>query len=250
MIALHVAATLLLFFAGGMPLGTPQTSSMREWLNKDEPGPDNSTEGVEASLEVADEEPLPAEPEEYAAREAKARRYNTGRKDLTRLSPGSEVFGETIWPRATPVIPLSESAVALLGTVSKVQPYLSEDRSFIYTEISVSVEEVFKDESEIRLKPAERAILDTPGGRLRLRSGQIVKYPVTECNVGKPKLGARYVFFADRFHQGRDLHLFKAYELREGKVLMLGAGDEEDIPKALQAEQTFLETIRTTASKK
>src|ERR1035438_2150339 len=42
-------------------------------------------------------------------------------------------------------LPVSESDTILLGSVSKVQPYLSEDGTNLYTEYTVSVEEVFKD---------------------------------------------------------------------------------------------------------
>src|ERR1035441_9949212 len=46
-------------------------------------------------------------------------------------------------------LPVSESDTILLGSVSKVQPYLSEDGTNLYTEYTVSVEEVFKDSASL-----------------------------------------------------------------------------------------------------
>src|SRR4051812_37395336 len=77
--------------------------------------------------EPAEEAPPPLSPEEAAAHEAKARRYDAGGPDLTAPPDVGEdgereQFIEQIWPR---VDPQTESALVVLGTVVARQPYLS-----------------------------------------------------------------------------------------------------------------------------
>src|ERR1035441_10065712 len=55
-------------------------------------------------------------------------------------------------------LPVSESDTILLGSVSKVQPYLSEDGTNLYTEYTVSVEDVFKD--SVSLFPKKDSVIE------------------------------------------------------------------------------------------
>ena len=185
------------------------------------------------------------------ARQAKSTRYNGGGCDLT--VPGRECFFEHFAPGAIPLIPLKESAFALLGTVTKVQPYLSADRTHIYTETTIQIEEVFKSPETFNLPPDRTVITDQIGGAMRMDSGRVIHDGSVVDFIGKTYVGGRYVFFLRQVHEGKDLAILSAYELREGKVFKL---TEDGIPgkvllsrtpnkpDSLSDEQGFLQTIR------
>ena len=201
---------------------------------------------VESTADVFDHASEPGSPADEAARLGKAKRYNEGKVDLTTLGPG-EILIDQRWPRIE-VMPVSDSANVVVGSVLGLQAYLSSDRSRIYTEITVRIEEVLK--SEMR-DLTGTVILDKLGGALRMEDGRIVRDPIHICYLGNVRCGARYVFFAKRTHGGLDQEMQKAYELRGGKVYELTddgspathplGGGEAGV---LSNEQSFLALIR------
>src|SRR5690242_20351777 len=156
---------------------------------------------------IADEESLPQEPKERAARLAKNLRYSSEGSDLTR---GGELFFEQYEPRSLPLVPLEESAIAFKGQVIKMQSFLSADRSHIYTEITLRVEEIFKQTKDFRLSSDQTLMVTQIGGAIKLRSGRVIRDETREGFMGKPYLGGRYVLFADRVNKGQDLTMIKA----------------------------------------
>lgn len=179
-----------------------------------------------------------------ATREAKCRRYDTGGPDITVDSNEAEGFIEQIWAR----VDLQESAVIVVGTVSSRQPYLSLDHSRIFTEFVVDVESLLKTDRE--LDPSTRSVtLDRHGGALRLASGRVVRDNTLLCGLGWPEVGGRYVLFARRIHDGKDLEFFHGYRLVDGKALPIvhnpGVTSQ---PDSLVSEASLLESIRSWAA--
>src|ERR1041385_7894285 len=100
-------------------------------------------------------------------------------------------------PNARPedvAFPVTASDSIVLGSVTKVQPYLSEDETSLYSEFTVSVEEVFKDSPQLSLNPKSIIALFRMGGSLRLASGKIVRTDVHGLG-DPPASGHRYVCF-------------------------------------------------------
>lgn len=198
---------------------------------------------------VVEEAPEPSDPRERAARRAKNARYNTGGRDITTLGPGVESFAEQTWPRVE-FIPTSESAAVLTGAVVKLQPYLSEDRSRIYTEIEIQVEDVLKGRADGPLSAANTLVIDRLGGALKLRTGSVVRDDTHVDGLGKTHVGRRYVFFAERVNEAGDLSLIKSYELRDGKVFTNDSREGKPIsslpgvPEAWAYEAAFVEAVR------
>lgn len=117
------------------------------------------------SSALADEEPLPQDPTERAARLVKNLRYNGGRGDLTK---SDELFSEQYEPRSLPLVPLEESAIACKGQVIKMQAFLSADRSHIYTEITLRVDEIFKQDKDFKLSSGQTLMVTQIGGAIKL----------------------------------------------------------------------------------
>src|SRR5262249_9528640 len=148
----------------------------------------------------------------------KNRRYNTGGPDLTKNGRQSLY---SIRLRGLPNLPVEESTVILTGEVVEIQPYLSEDRGSIYTELRIKVEEFLKDTTKITRYKSDVITIDQQGGSIKLASGQVVVDPLTICNLGRPIKGNRLIIFAGDIHDGNDLQLIKAYEIRDSYVYSL-----------------------------
>jgi hypothetical protein len=204
-----------------------------------------------------DAEPLSQNPQEREARLAKNIRYNGGSCDITALTPGHSCFSDQVLPRALPLIPMKESAIVLAGQVSKIGFYLSEDRTHIYTEISLRIEEVFKNPQNSTTASSQTVIIDQIGGSIRMPSGQIVQDGTRIDFLGRTRVGGRYILFANTIHEGKDLTLIRGYELRDGHVFKLtengNPGDvlvsstpgDADIPSE---EKPFLQAVRKVAT--
>ena len=158
------------------------------------------------------------QPMEREARLAKNLRYNGGGCDLTQ---GEDCFMEQYEPRALPLIPLAEGAIAFKGQVVKMQYYLSADRTHVYTEATWKVDEMFKQPKDFKLSSDEIIITDQIGGAIKLHSGRIARDNTRDGFMGKPHIGGRYVVFLQTIHKGEDLTMIRAYELRNGNVFKL-----------------------------
>ena len=199
---------------------------------------------------IAAEEPEASYPKDREARRAKNIRYNKGGNDLTvPRASDSEIFFEQRW-LAVDFIPAAESAVVVTGRVVKVQPYLSGDRSRIYTEITVAVDDLLKRDRDSRLSVSNTVVIDRLGGALKLKTGDVVRDEIHIDNLGKPQLGKRYVFFAERVNDGSDLSLIKSYESINGQVFTNDSGSGRlisslpGVPQAWADEAVFLKAVR------
>lgn len=165
--------------------------------------------------------------------------YNSTGSDLTARDPAQEYFIETILPRGLPVIPSNESSDVAIGKVVKIQPYFSEDKSQIYTEISLQVEEVLKHQSSNLLSQSRTITLDKVGGAIQLDSGKIVRYEVRIDGRGNPCLGNRYLFFIEKSNKSDGFHFIRGYELSEGKVFTLDNSKKKLITKKYAFSEEF-----------
>lgn len=148
----------------------------------------------------------------------KGQRYNGGPCDLTINDDcGFEHFA----PPALQLIPFKESTFVILGRVTKVEPNLSADRTHIYIETRICVQEVFKSPAAFSLPLDRTLIVDQIGGSMRTASGRIIRDGSVIDFIGKAYVGGYYVFFLHEVHEGEDLAILSAYELRGGKVYRL-----------------------------
>lgn len=200
--------------------------------------------------DVVVEEAESSNPKEREFRRAKNRRYNNGGSDLAGQRPqNSEIFFEHIWP-AVEFIPADESAVVVVGRVIKVQPYLSSDRSRIYTEITISVEDFLKRNEQNRVTANKTVVIDRLGGSLELKTGQNVRDDIQIDNLGNLKLDKRYVVFAQAINDGNDLSLIKSYELVDGKVFTNDSRPSRlistltSVPLTWEDEPAFVKAVR------
>ncbi len=203
-------------------------------------------------FDVIDEVPPSSNAEERAQREAKNRLYNRGGADLTTMDPDMSVH-ETSCGGVQPLLPTEYTPIIMLGTVVSLQPYLSEDKSSIYTEYALHVEKYLKKDTDTLPAVDERLIVDRTGGVLRLRDGHVIRYHSSGTGMARPlHVGERLVLFLNRIHDGASLMLGRGFLLRDGKAYAIGesegnmtlVGEIEGVEKNLSQEGEFLKAVQ------
>jgi hypothetical protein len=161
--------------------------------------------------------------EERAKWEEKGKKYNS--RHVPAINEFSnEVFSYIDWERGLPAFPFNRSSAVIIGEVTGAEAHLSSDETKIYSEFTVQVNEVLKNDDSGPLKPQTKITVERPGGRVRFPSGKIVFAAVS--NQDLPRTGHRYVLFLthDFIMGGRyeeTLFILTGYELAKGKVFPL-----------------------------
>lgn len=173
-----------------------------------------------------------------AKRRKKGEKYNDS---PTRITPSPEIvksFDYIPFPPDITALPVAKSASVIVGTVTDAQAHLSPDKTGVYSEFSVQVEEVIKNDSHTPLRVGEPVTVERPGGRVRIPTGQIQEHMTTLNPLG---VGDRYVLFLVRIKD--DYRVFTGYKLEGGRVSHL---DTLPIPESYEGAEvaTFLDKLR------
>lgn len=141
-----------------------------------------------------------------------------------------------------PALPLSKSSNVLVGSITAAKSYLSNDRSGVYTEFSLRVEDVIK--SDMQSKLVAGCIIDIIriGGRVKFPNGHIHLYKISELEM--PRVGGRYVLFLTDGDTEQGFEILTAYELRAGKVIPLDKLRQPQIYQNVD-QAVFLNELRT-----
>jgi hypothetical protein len=148
--------------------------------------------------------------------------------------------------------PFAQSDAVIVGEVKGAQAYLSADKTNVYSEFDVRIEEVIKSASSMLLPIGTNITAERPGGRVRFPSGKIL---LRGGAYGRnmPRSGRRYVLFLRSDALTQSFSIITGYELNAGRVSPLdGAfpGDEvtqqfADYEKYKNVEETqFLNEVR------
>ena len=206
--------------------------------------------------EAIDEAPESDDPTQRANRALKNARYNISLgtdMDLTSMPPGQSTHLIGCGPYDPTILPTASHDVIVLGTLINAQPYLSANRSAIYTEYQLDVEEVFKPSQEHLSLEQGRLLIDRSGGVLRMSSGRVICATASGTGMARPlDVGRRYILFCRFINDQLDLILGYAFELRDGKAYALWEHPGYDRPvgelpgsvAALSNEQPFVRAVR------
>jgi len=116
-------------------------------------------------------------------------------------------------------IPVDRSDLIVEGRVTDSAAFLSNDKGAVYSELTVHVSNVLKDNtSDLKVRNGDSVVTERFGGRVKYPNGQIVRYRVS--GQGSPKKGTNYLFFLARAEQG-NYNILTAYELQGNKVQAL-----------------------------
>lgn len=184
--------------------------------------------------------PEPADLSKRVKRQARGRKY-----DKSRILGSSEVAGAAVNSESLililPALPVAESDVIVSGKMTAAQAYLSNDKTNVYSEFTLSVDEVLKNDGGEPLAVGSSIEMEREGGRVKFPSGQVFWYAIERERM--PRVGRRYVLFLKRGDSEQAFHLSTGYELRTGKVFPLDSHPKFNIYNEVD-EITFLNKLR------
>jgi hypothetical protein len=164
----------------------------------------------------------PIDPQTIVKRRVQSRRYNTsGSRPIedSAAYPYLERIGMDYWWKDTPALPVEESDIVLVAVVREAQAHLSEDRTAIYSEFNIAVEEVLKSDGSSRVFAGSLVSIERSGGAVRFPSGHLQKQIIT--GQGMPRVGTRYLLFLKDIKHEEGLSLVTGYELAGEKIIAL-----------------------------
>jgi hypothetical protein len=125
-----------------------------------------------------------------------------------------------------PEFPIERSDAVVVGQLTGLQPFLSEDHKSIYTEFYTRVIEVVR--SSTGLVPGDRFTILRHGGEVRVPDGRIVKVQISG-DGGPISVGNQYLFFLQYRPQAQAYLVVKAWVISQGR---LQASFPDDLARA------------------
>ena len=195
-----------------------------------------------AKFAVADyEAALPDNPEDLAVRRAKSQRYDNQHWVVKNPSPDTDYARRSIAVQPSPTFPVEESDIVAIGLVIGVTAHLSNDKSGVYSEYTVRVEQVMKDATSRSLGQGSTITIDRAGGAVRYADGRKLAYFISEKKL--PTVGSLYALFLRDDKRSKNYEVVTLYEFKRDNVVPLDSGysledirgmTKSDLIKAIQ----------------
>jgi hypothetical protein len=194
-------------------------SSQRDREDKSK-GPKKSPQMIEAEskLPMVDfDGPEPVDPRKQQKIFARGKKYD---KSELGIDPSSDaVMSLEHWATGLPAIPVDESDVVVVGNVVAAQAHLTEGKVRVFSEFTILVSEILKNDSESQIQVNDSIDADRFGGRVRFAGGRVGLYFIG--GQGMPQVGKQYLLFLTTSGGKDDYHILTGYELRDGQVHLL-----------------------------
>ena len=118
-----------------------------------------------------------------------------------------------------PDLPVNNSDAIIVGSVTAEHAYLSSDRTAIYTEFKVPVEQSLKAPKDFPLQTGSSIDVERQGGAIQFPSEVIISRGM--ANQSLPQAGKRYLLFLQYRADGKDFFLIRGYRLEGAQVAAL-----------------------------
>lgn len=190
-------------------------------------------------------------------RKAKGNRYDRQSSEPIQETPSiSGRVWSNHWARGLDAFPVDKSDTILIGSITDVQGYLSNDKTAVYSEFSIQVEEVLKQPApKPPVEVASTISVERFGGAVRFPSGAIQRYET--MGQGMPHRDGRYLLFLKRLDDEPSFSIITGYELGDVNVSPLdgaqfGEGTERYPFDKYEGYETatFLQAVRTAVAAK
>jgi hypothetical protein len=119
-------------------------------------------------------------------------------------------------------IPAARSDAVVIGTILGGKAFVSQDRTYVYSDYQVRVDQVLKQDATANLFVGGLLVASRGGGTIHFPSGHLQHF--LNHGEGMPIAGAQYVLFlckADPAVREYQIFVPGAYELRNGRVYAL-----------------------------
>jgi hypothetical protein len=184
--------------------------------------------------------PEPTDAKKVLKRKTKSKKY---REYKNHIGPGVGAYEIYHWPPGFPTLPVAQSEAVIIGKVTDASAYLTEDKSSVYSEFTVCIEEVLKNDQPLLLLGSS-ITLDRPGGRVRYSNGKTSQFSL--AGFGMPLVGGRYIFFI-KGDVDEDYQIITAYQIQQGRIYPLDKTTSSDTRFEIHTnadEQLFLNKLR------
>ena len=240
----------LLFLAGVFVVGATALAALRNQQDKSkkrEPKKSSQMIEAESKLPVANYDASDlADPKKQQERLAKGKKYE--KTELT-IDPSADVVSSSEhWASGLSSIPTDKSDVIIVGNVINAQAFTTQSKKRVYSEFTVQVDEVFKDDINNPIQANASIEVDRIGGRVQFSDGKVGQYFVV--GQGMPQVGKQYLLFLTKSEEKRDYNILTGYEIRGGFIYLLdNPGSGHPITKVNGSDAaSFLDEVRTSIS--
>jgi hypothetical protein len=125
-------------------------------------------------------------------------------------------------------LPVSRSKLIVIAEIVEGKAYLSNDKTAVYSEFTLKIEEVLKQGSDLYVaKNGNLAILRRAGG-IRFPSGKVY-YRTFEDYYALPEVGGRYLMFLYEDKATKSFVELAGYKFQSGEVLPLDGTTENKV---------------------
>jgi hypothetical protein len=188
--------------------------------------------------------PEPTDPSERSKRREKGKHYNNGYISSRPTNHSSSLESE--WDFNLSEFPVQQSDAVLIGKTLSGGAFISPDKTGVYTELSLKVEEVLYTDRDSLTNDRTIAI-SRMGGIVRYRTGDESLFRIVGQNI--PTVGKRYLFFLKAIPNSDDFQIVTGYELSPSGAIAL------DDPMRFREQNgrdksALIEAVRTAAQQK
>ena len=152
------------------------------------------------------------------ARFLKSKRYDNQKWVFKSVetNPHAAGVGKITDDPPPPRYPIEESSLIVVGEIASAKAFLSNDKSGVYTEFTIQVDETLKNDKK---KNHGKVTADREGGVVVYPNGQRILYE--SSNLPLPLLGSKYLFFLVKREHGSDYEIRTSYYLSDSSVYPL-----------------------------
>jgi hypothetical protein len=171
--------------------------------------------------------PEPIDPKEKYLRQKKNEKFGLSKKivkpdklkgfALNENSPEFMITSSYQKPKSA--FPLSMSDFVVIGKIVKATAFLTDDKSNIYSEFTLGIDEVLKKPVNSNLQSKNLITLIRQGGKVRIPSGKILYRG--SLGYSMPEINKFYLLFLKEDIETETFGIVTAYEFREGVVIPL-----------------------------
>lgn len=173
--------------------------------------------------------PEPDDPATKELQRNRGKKYDTGVPLEDFLEPYSDLLDLPLSHASVePALPIGQSDMVAVGTITGSKAFLSSDRTNVYSEFTFKIEETLRNSSPVTLDANSIITTERVGGKVRFPSGNILLRGISGRNL--PEKGHRYVLFLKWNESGKDFVILTGYKLQNGVVTPL---DGEKSPNSI-----------------
>lgn len=136
-----------------------------------------------------------------------------------------------------PAFPISASKLIVIGKIIDAKAYLSNDKTAVYSDFTLKIEQVLKQNSELSVVNMNEVALLRQGGGIRFPSGKV--YYRTFGGYALPEVGERYLMFLNEDKETKSFVELAGYKFKSGKVLPLDGIDTDKVAASFQEQYQY-----------